>query len=315
MRTPFLLSVFFFIGFCALTQPTIQSSDYYPSIGESYTVYNAYYISPGPTGNNVTWDLSGLSSYSSHTNNILGPDSSYPSSTHSLKEVGGSKMFLDLSSNEYLLVGISYDWGHLVFNNKNKLFQFPMTMGTTYTDSFSGKIYQNGDTITRTGSAEIEVDGYGTLITPVATYTDVLRVHNYRTIIDNNNGAIDTIFDDMYVWIKAGIHHELANVQLTDWDGAEMNFSFYTEGSNSDLKEEDFNKSLMLFPNPAEDIVTVKTDFKIDQIEIFDLRGQSVIAEYNSINNTIDISGLKSGNYFVHVFSNNKESIKKLTKR
>lgn len=315
MKKTLLLSAFSFIVLYAFAQPTIQSSDFYPTIGETYTVYVSDSVSPGPSGSNVTWDLSGVNIYSSNTFNVLGSDPSYPSATNNLDQGGGSKMYLDLSTEEYFIVALTFNGGSIVFSNTNKMYQFPMSMGTTFTDNFSATINQYGDITLRTGTAEAEVDGYGTLITPVGTYTDALRIHIFKTIVDDDQGAISNMTQDIYMWLKAGTFHELANVQITYSDGEAMGSSYYTGATSVGLASNISTNPLVLYPNPAQDIVSLKYDSKINNIEVYDINGRSIAVASNPTNHTIDVSGLNAGIYYVHVYSNNNESVEKLVKR
>ena len=54
----------------------------------------------------------------------------------------------------------------------------------------------------------------------------------------------------------------------------------------------------ILFPNPAQNEITLKINESFSNIEIFDSRGRFILA---SKQKTIDISSLQSGIYFVKV--------------
>ena len=58
----------------------------------------------------------------------------------------------------------------------------------------------------------------------------------------------------------------------------------------------------ILFPNPANDILTVQTDSNIESLKIYNLQGKLLIANTpNSSNNTFDVSFLKKGLYILNV--------------
>lgn len=67
-----------------------------------------------------------------------------------------------------------------------------------------------------------------------------------------------------------------------------------------------------LYPNPATDIINIKTDLSKFEIEIFNLFGQSVIKSSND--KEINISNLTKGSYLVRINSNNKTFTKKIIK-
>jgi hypothetical protein len=70
--------------------------------------------------------------------------------------------------------------------------------------------------------------------------------------------------------------------------------------NNSKEVEETQNskKEGILFPNPAQKVITLKINGSFNQIEIFDSRGRLILV---SKQKTIDISTLSSGIYFAKV--------------
>ncbi|MFT6982119.1 MAG: hypothetical protein ACJAUD_000886, partial [Crocinitomicaceae bacterium] len=54
-----------------------------------------------------------------------------------------------------------------------------------------------------------------------------------------------------------------------------------------------------VFPNPATDALTIESKFKLQSISILDMNGRLIILRGNS--ETIDISTLKIGSYFVKI--------------
>lgn len=70
-----------------------------------------------------------------------------------------------------------------------------------------------------------------------------------------------------------------------------------------------------IFPNPVEDHLTIKTPFNIEEISIYNLLGQRVKNISANSKNSIDMSHLKSGIYFVEVKSDNNTSTKRIIKK
>ena len=64
----------------------------------------------------------------------------------------------------------------------------------------------------------------------------------------------------------------------------------------------DFGTYFTLYPNPAKDILNIqsKQDVAINSVEIYNQLGQIVMASTNTLN-TIDVSNLASGTYFVKI--------------
>ena len=74
--------------------------------------------------------------------------------------------------------------------------------------------------------------------------------------------------------------------------------------NNTNGINEYVNNSLegLLFPNPAENKISIKLNSAISKIEILDSKGQLILLQKD---NSIDISNLPSGIYFVKVFTEN----------
>lgn len=60
------------------------------------------------------------------------------------------------------------------------------------------------------------------------------------------------------------------------------------------------NLEISVFPNPAQNYLTVKTDLKIENIQLFNLTGNEVL-KLNDISDKIDISKLPQGIYILRV--------------
>ena len=71
--------------------------------------------------------------------------------------------------------------------------------------------------------------------------------------------------------------------------------------------------SLTISPNPAHNVIVVRSDTPVDEIRIFDLRGKEVYRK-NGMNKqvTVDVSGLAAGYYTLTAISGNKAKTTKL---
>ena len=60
------------------------------------------------------------------------------------------------------------------------------------------------------------------------------------------------------------------------------------------------------FPNPVNNILTIKAQASIDSITVYNMLGQTVVTSTpNTNNSTVDMSALQTGAYFVQVSINN----------
>lgn len=90
---------------------------------------------------------------------------------------------------------------------------------------------------------------------------------------------------------------------------------FQTTLSNPDFE---FSNYFSLYPNPVNDVLNInaKQDIELQSLEIYDILGQLVIAVPNakSVSN-IDVSKLRTGNYFIKVKSDKGSSSMKFIKK
>jgi hypothetical protein len=69
---------------------------------------------------------------------------------------------------------------------------------------------------------------------------------------------------------------------------------------------------ISIFPNPSKDFLSIKSNLKINKIEIYDMTGIHYVLP--SKNNLINIESLEKGIYFLKVNSDSEEQIKKFIK-
>ena len=71
------------------------------------------------------------------------------------------------------------------------------------------------------------------------------------------------------------------------------------------------DEGLIVFPNPATDILNIRSTFEITAVELVDHLGKSVITSY--INNyQLDVSRLSKGIYFLKITKGNMQIVKKI---
>ncbi|MGE4589954.1 MAG: T9SS type A sorting domain-containing protein [Acidaminococcaceae bacterium] len=95
-------------------------------------------------------------------------------------------------------------------------------------------------------------------------------------------------------------------------DDIDINFTsrecdYWIFTSMDDIEADKFQ----LYPNPTIDNIQIKTDFKIDNIEIIDNSGNIVL---QTEKNDLNISSLATGVYFVRIYSDNQIIMKKIVK-
>lgn len=99
---------------------------------------------------------------------------------------------------------------------------------------------------------------------------------------------------------------------LTPGDPIELNFDI-DFCSILSVDDYDLSNKIQLYPNPTNNIITVNSDFEIDNLEVYDLFGKIIISIENS--KTINIKDLTSGMYFIKIYSDDKFGTKKILKQ
>lgn len=77
--------------------------------------------------------------------------------------------------------------------------------------------------------------------------------------------------------------------------------------STNDIEKNAFR----IYPNPIQDEIHIKANTNIEYIELFDVLGNFILKQSESTN-SINVSNLKSGVYFLNIFSNNTRLVKKV---
>ncbi|NPD47618.1 carboxypeptidase regulatory-like domain-containing protein [Lentimicrobium sp. S6] len=77
------------------------------------------------------------------------------------------------------------------------------------------------------------------------------------------------------------------------------------------------SNSILLLPNPATDVVSIKSDEAINSIKVYNNTGQLMIrkSDCNTMTTPLKINELTDGVYFIKIATDNKEYTEKLIKR
>lgn len=101
--------------------------------------------------------------------------------------------------------------------------------------------------------------------------------------------------------------------------GGPQKYSLIISGFDTlNLSTDSFDlNDFAIYPNPAETVLNFRatnSDITFDKVEMFDAVGKKVLST-NIVNNSIDISQLNAGIYFVKVHSGDKQITKKIIKK
>lgn len=164
-------------------------------------------------------------------------------------------------------------------------------------------------------TVEQDVEGYEYKFKVTMTWDAVDGASGYEVYI--NNSWFGMTSDNFYI---AGSDNEgtfdFAVTTLCASGESEMSESHTVVVQDVSLEE--YESSLEIYPNPVKDILTIKANTSIKEINIYNIIGINVYKQsLTSVENcplTVDISSYNSGIYFIKIETNEGEIIKQFIK-
>jgi hypothetical protein len=112
---------------------------------------------------------------------------------------------------------------------------------------------------------------------------------------------------DLSAYASSSVHVKIfaqSGTEVVDNDFFIDDFSV----TSTSLGLEDVNtvSNFTFFPNPVNNVLTIKAQASIDSITVYNMLGQAVVRSTpNTNDSTVDMSALQTGAYFVQVSINN----------
>lgn len=302
---------FFGMATCAmaLAQPTITSTQINPVIGEIIQVAQSNYIPDGANGSNITWDFSALSPTATATITMLASDAAHPG-TNIVHDFGsGTKLYFQNDATGQNSVFQNTGGTVITFSDPMKILGFPLSSTTSFVDNFAATFTSGGTPFSRQGSSTFSYEGFGTIITPSGTFTDVIKCRLHQVYTDTYSAGTINYDTDAHYWYKAGTHYIIASSIDFTSDLQNIQYCQYYLSSNLGVDEESFD-NFTLYPNPATDVLTLKSDNTelIESVTVFDLTGKVMPVEITQTpfgDTKLNLNELRSGTYLVQLRLNN----------
>jgi Leucine-rich repeat (LRR) protein len=132
--------------------------------------------------------------------------------------------------------------------------------------------------------------------------------------VANGNNANFTTFVATNTPNLTCIQVDDVNYSTTNWTLVDAGASFSTNCNYAlGVNELELAKKISIYPNPAKSEINISSDNIIESIEFIDVFGKVIKSSLNS-NNTIDVSNLSNGLYFLQVYTKEGSAIKKFIK-
>ena len=297
-------------------------------------------------GANTIWDYTGLLmeyGVSSSTNTVIDISTSayasdFPNAQYHEDFPEGIQSFftntatgVEVEGFVFTSAGVDY---RVAYDDDNlNALVLPMNLGDTIIDNIEGTAFAPwaGSTATAdiTGTATITADGTGTLKIGNNTYANSIRVKTVETSSGNAvvNGApvgpISVVRRSFAYYSNSTTDHfpilVIGKVIITLPGNALVTQKIVWSQINTEnyltvIDDSDMNPGFFrVFPNPAKNAVTVSTVKGSEAIRIFNTVGMLIkeIKAPKSIE-SVDISGMSSGVYFVSVTDKGETKTEKL---
>jgi hypothetical protein len=338
MKKVLFLASFALVGWCANAQPVINSADYDPTAVAEYDFKygTPQQIDPGAAGANVSWDFSALNVSTDYpvTSHICPGAAECDSfaTTNQYLITNANHIFYNRSATEELKVGLTFGMNSITtYTIPYKCIQFPITFNQTYSSNYSAIVMGS---ITQPGTLNSIIDGYGTLTTPLGTFTDVLRQKLTDQWTQHSGGASEDFTITTYMWYKAGINQPILTIEITTVDqgpGAPPPDPTYTVTYMAALPPTAINGPLNLeeavhiYPNPVSHNGTMMLTVKgcsVSTIKMTNVIGQEIMNWNNdakdatqNIKLPISTAHLAAGIYLLTVHAKEGSMTKKIIVR
>ena len=283
----------------SFAQPTLKQSTNSPVPGEGFFGHIIDSTGLGDAqqaGAGVTWNFPVLTENSRDTNYYYSceatPFCDSFAGANIVSLIDSNFEYGVSESNRLSFMGWASSNGVNHFDGRQVLLAYPFTYGDSYkdtlsiVDSYPGVYYDSIFVID-----SFFADGYGTLILPSGTFTNVLRIHRVSLQLDSfrydgaDSGSIYGRMDD-YSWFDTtGFHNPLLSVGY-DTSGSTTpyiyNAEYYTQAPPLalGLPAPGVNDiSLSVYPNPANGVINVtflRSDNEPLSVSLVDMLGRVI---------------------------------------
>lgn len=333
--------ILLFVGTIAATgllaQPNLTfpfSDDLFP---QSLTFHVGGLLEEGPSGANQIWDFSDVVLPVTQAASLDNPSntpfaSDYPNADlvgiNNEEFIGTSYAFYSFETDGVYTIGFELDGTFSIsqpYSDPRRDLSSPLSFGDSFADVSVFESTTLGLTSDGESDLSLEVDGYGTLITPEGTYGNVLRVRtNETTVVTFDIGigqpSTTTTILESFAWFVDGYPIPIMIISNQSGDGNPGDAtSRYISGVPLLTTEFNTLEGVSIYPVPSVDFVNLEMgDNTTNQaiVRIFDVKG-SIVKEFNQRVEKVtrfDVSDLPSGFYSINIQTEEGMATKHFTK-
>ncbi|MBK9285192.1 MAG: T9SS type A sorting domain-containing protein [Sphingobacteriaceae bacterium] len=326
---------------CAISNAqTLTALANEPSQGDvnSKKKYDSVGVVPKNTGAGLNWDFGAftqttVNAISTYSNAGSIPSASnFPGST--LVELqGADKLFWKSVASptpQFELLGMEQVSGVVLsYTNSAKVIEWPVAMGYSVTDFYSGTLSVGGNTGTVDGTITTQATGTGSLNLPGNfPMNNILQIKMTQTLqlLVPSFGYTNDINSTDYSYYQTGQKFPLVTVSYERETETivtpTVNFTVKIHVNNAvltGLNEKNFDATFQIFPNPAKDAFHVNLYNNSNEdsfIEIYSVTGKMekkiILDNVSTIKTDISIRDLNPGVYLVKTTVGPRQSTRKL---
>jgi hypothetical protein len=334
-RHPFVLTIGFLLAVGQLNaQLILTSQNQNLRAGDEHHFKLAGNIEEGAAGANQVWDFSSLQATGDMTSYMLNAEEvagyNYIPMSNTVIRENQNNFFFKTSENLIEEYGTNACSSIFVYDKPLVKLRFPFTYKNQSNGAFSGTAINSNTRIH--GTYKVEADAYGTLILPGnITIENVLRVRSERNEFIGKSETTTLT----YRWYSEDVRYPLVTIIKYRNKGIETPSltAYYADASSSQKKSstvtsdniEDNNISLIIYPNPFKDNISLNYQLKQEstvEISLFDNTGKQVYyvnrnklkADYYTEEIDTKQVNLSSGMYIVKIVIDKQVYTKKLFK-
>lgn len=262
MRSPLtLLLVCLFVVRTSAQDITSGQASFLP--GESYLMLSGPSMDPGEPGAAMVWDLSSFSPSGTVWQTFVAPGSttygsSFPSATVAQEAGPGAWGYYRGTADAFEQLGVRNANQSVICSDAILVIPYPFTYGNEVTQAITCDGLTFGEAFDREGALTVSADGYGDIVLPYGTITNVLRVYWQQTYTDVGNNVDDYGYQTNYFWYKPGVHCPVMAVYHLETFSTFLDYSWLADQWSIGIEEALRNDiGIELYPNPATHSVSV----------------------------------------------------------
>ena len=140
--------------------------------------------------------------------------------------------------------------------------------------------------------------------------------NNQNLIVESQTGKKTTnVQGTSFIGLTALGCVKVDNVSYsnTNWSKIKETTTIYSETCTLGLEDSEFNKAIV-YPNPTKGEINI-LNISLEKATVYNVLGQLVkrfVLDSANTNNTINLSGLPKGVYFVYLINQDAASVKKV---